>query len=41
MVDGEKTRFWIPEALAYKGQGDAPKGMLVFDVELLSATVGR
>ena len=20
MVEGEKTRFWIPEALAYKGQ---------------------
>ena len=35
MVEGEKTRFWIPEALAYKGQGDAPRGMLVFDVELI------
>ena len=34
MVEGEKTRFWIPEALAYKGQS-APYGMLVFDVELL------
>jgi peptidylprolyl isomerase len=34
MVEGEKTRFWIPEALAYKGQS-APFGMLVFDVELL------
>ena len=33
MVEGEKTRFWIPEALAYKGQS-APYGMLVFDVEL-------
>ena len=21
MVEGEKTRFWIPERLAYKGQG--------------------
>jgi peptidylprolyl isomerase len=41
MVPGEKTRFWIPERLAYKGQGNGPKGMLVFDVELLSATVGR
>lgn len=30
---GEKARFWIPEALAY--QGEEPKGMLVFDVELL------
>ncbi|MQA31645.1 MAG: peptidylprolyl isomerase [Luteitalea sp.] len=34
MVVGEKTRFWIPEALAYKGQRD-PRGLLVFDVELL------
>jgi FKBP-type peptidyl-prolyl cis-trans isomerase len=35
MVEGEKTRFWIPEALAYKGQG-GPQGMLVFDVELIA-----
>jgi len=35
MVEGEKRRFWIPEALAYKGQPGAPAGMLVFDVELL------
>ena len=35
MVEGEKTRFWIPEALAYKGQAGSPKGMLVFDVELI------
>ena len=35
MVAGEKRRFWIPEALAYKGQRE-PKGMLVFDVELIS-----
>ncbi|HVH26583.1 MAG TPA: FKBP-type peptidyl-prolyl cis-trans isomerase [Vicinamibacterales bacterium] len=34
MVEGEKARFWIPEALAYKGQQE-PRGMLVFDVELL------
>jgi peptidylprolyl isomerase len=34
MVEGEKTRFWIPEDLAYKGQSP-PYGMLVFDVELL------
>ncbi len=38
MVEGEKTRFWIPAKLAY---GDKPKrpgapsGMLVFDIELL------
>ena len=36
MVVGEKRRFWIPEKLAYQGQDGAPKGMLVFDVELLS-----
>ncbi|MFW5739124.1 MAG: FKBP-type peptidyl-prolyl cis-trans isomerase [Myxococcota bacterium] len=35
MVEGEKRRFWIPEDLAYKGQRGKPKGMLVFDVELL------
>ena len=34
MVEGEKTRFWIPEKLAYKGQSP-PYGMLVFDVELI------
>lgn len=35
MVPGETRRFWIPEALAYQGRRD-PKGMLVFDVELIS-----
>ncbi|MGH9313865.1 MAG: FKBP-type peptidyl-prolyl cis-trans isomerase [Vicinamibacterales bacterium] len=35
MVEGEKTRFWIPQDLAYKGQPGKPRGMLVFDVELL------
>jgi peptidylprolyl isomerase len=34
MVEGEKTRFWIPENLAYQGKS-APYGMLVFDVELI------
>jgi peptidylprolyl isomerase len=34
MFEGEKTRFWIPEALAYKGKS-APYGQLTFDVELL------
>jgi peptidylprolyl isomerase len=38
MVAGEKRRLWIPEALAYKGREGRPKGMLVFDVELLSFT---
>jgi len=36
MVPGETRRFWIPEKLAYKGQDGGPKGMLVFDIELLS-----
>jgi len=34
MVEGEKTRFWIPEPLAYGGKR-APFGLLVFDVELI------
>ena len=36
MVVGEQRRLWIPEALAYKGAEGAPKGMLVFDVELIA-----
>ncbi|MFT5681458.1 MAG: FKBP-type peptidyl-prolyl cis-trans isomerase [Myxococcota bacterium] len=35
MKRGEKTRFWIPEEMAYKGRPGAPAGMLVFDVELV------
>lgn len=35
MVEGERTRFWIPENLAYKGESGSPKGMLVFDIELV------
>jgi peptidylprolyl isomerase len=35
MVEGEKRRLWIPEALAYHGQEGMPAGMLVFDVELI------
>ena len=35
MVEGEKRRFWIPESLAYQGQPGQPKGMLVFEVELI------
>ncbi len=38
MSVGEKTRFWIPEALAYQGKPGKPAGMLVFDVELLEIT---
>jgi peptidylprolyl isomerase len=36
MVPGEKTRFWIPQRLAYDGQAGSPKGMLVFDIELVT-----
>jgi len=35
MVPGERRMMWIPEQLAYKGAPNKPKGMLVFDVELL------
>jgi FKBP-type peptidyl-prolyl cis-trans isomerase len=35
MTVGDQVRFWIPEALAYKGAPGKPQGMLVFDVELL------
>jgi FKBP-type peptidyl-prolyl cis-trans isomerase len=39
MVVGDKTRFWIPSALAYGDsptQQGTPAGPLVFDIELLS-----
>jgi peptidylprolyl isomerase len=35
MVEGERTRFWIPESLAYKGEVGQPRGMLVFDIDLI------
>jgi len=38
MTEGEQRRFWIPGELAYDerpDRPDAPKGMLVFDVELI------
>jgi len=35
MVEGERTRFWIPQNLAYGGKPGAPRGMLVFDVDLI------
>jgi peptidylprolyl isomerase len=35
MSEGQRMRFWIPENLAYQGRGDGPRGMLVFDVELV------
>lgn len=36
LTAGESARFWIPEALAYKGRPGKPAGMLVFDVDLIS-----
>lgn len=35
MVKGQKIRMWIPENMAYKGASGHPKGMLVFEVELV------
>ena len=35
MVEGERTRFWIPEKLAYRGERGKPRGMLVFDIDLI------
>jgi peptidylprolyl isomerase len=35
MVEGERTRFWIPEKAAYRGERGKPRGMLVFDIDLI------
>jgi peptidylprolyl isomerase len=35
MVEGGRTRFWVPEKLAYKGERGKPRGMLVFDIDLI------
>jgi FKBP-type peptidyl-prolyl cis-trans isomerase len=35
MVEGEKTRFWIPAEMAYGDAPGRPNGMLVFDIELV------
>jgi len=35
MVVGEVRRLWIPENLAYAGRPSAPRGMLVYDVQLV------
>jgi peptidylprolyl isomerase len=43
LVVGDSARLWIPAALAY-GDNDRPgipKGMLVFDIELLDIAPGR
>jgi FKBP-type peptidyl-prolyl cis-trans isomerase len=36
MSVGEVSRFWIPQSLAYGGAIGGPRGMLVFDVELIA-----
>jgi peptidylprolyl isomerase len=35
MAEGDKAMFWIPETLAYAGRDGSPRGMLVYEVELL------
>lgn len=35
MVEGERTRFWIPQNLAYRGERGKPRGALVFDIDLI------
>ena len=34
MATGDKATFWIPEQLAYRGRDGAPRGTLVYQVEL-------
>lgn len=35
MSPGERRRFWVPAKLAYRGERGKPRGLLVFDVELI------
>jgi FKBP-type peptidyl-prolyl cis-trans isomerase len=35
MVEGDKALFWIPEKLAYAGKAGSPRGMLIYEVELI------
>jgi FKBP-type peptidyl-prolyl cis-trans isomerase len=32
---GDKALVWIPEQLAYRGAPGAPRGTLVYEIELL------
>lgn len=34
MVAGQTSRFWIPEAMAFKGEPGQPRGTVVFDITL-------
>jgi FKBP-type peptidyl-prolyl cis-trans isomerase len=40
MVVGEKRRLWVPPALAYEGQLGAPRGLVVFDLQLVEIVPG-
>lgn len=35
LAQGDKARIWMPSTLAYGGEPGRPKGMLVFDLEVL------
>ena len=35
MVAGQTSRFWIPQALAFKGEPGTPQGTVVFDLKLV------
>ncbi|MFL6194225.1 MAG: FKBP-type peptidyl-prolyl cis-trans isomerase [Thermoanaerobaculia bacterium] len=35
MTEGESRRFWVPSRHAYDGAPGKPRGMLVFDIELI------
>ena len=35
MHEGDKALLWIPEKLAYEGRDGSPRGMLVYEVQLL------
>ena len=41
MVEGEHARFWILQNLAYKGEPGSPRGMLVFDIDLIRIKLTR
>lgn len=38
LTEGGRMRIWVPEELAYRDRPGAPRGTVVFDVELLSVT---
>lgn len=38
---GQRIRAWIPEEMAYKGMEGRPRGMLVFDIELIDIKPGK